>query len=267
MKTTPVPARRALHAGVLLCAAALAPHGGPPAQEAGPTPAQELKDIEQRLEEEKSGWLAAYRAAGSDAERAELRAGFPREFEAELTALAERAKTTDVAARAWLHVYRLGLMTDERASVQCAVERLVADHVESGETAALTLELVYGTPSWTVPLAEDALRRILAGSKDESVQAGALAQLALLVGQDEALGDEGLEEARALLDRVRAAFGERDFIGMSGNEFADGAAYELENLRVGMSVPDFELADQDGTRFRLSDYRGRVVLLDFWGFV
>ena len=118
-----------------------------------------------------------------------------------------------------------------------------------------------------MPLAEDALRRILAGSKDESVQAGALAQLALLVGQDEALGDEGLEEARALLDRVRAAFGERDFIGMSGNEFADGAAYELENLRVGMSVPDFELADQDGTRFRLSDYRGRVVLLDFWGFV
>ena len=262
MFTTSVlaPLRFVLHAGLLLSAAvALAP------QER--TPALELKEIEERLDEEKSAWLAAYRAAGGEEARAELRAAFPREFEAELTALAERAKATDVAARAWLHVYRLGLLTDERASVQRAVERLVGDHLSSGETAALTLELVYGTPPWTVPLAEEALRKILAGSKDESVQAGALAQLALLVGQDETLGDTGRKEADALLERVRAVFGESDFIGMSGNQFADGAAFEIEHLRVGMKAPDFAAADQQGERFELSDYRGRVVLLDFWGFV
>jgi peroxiredoxin len=32
-------------------------------------------------------------------------------------------------------------------------------------------------------------------------------------------------------------------------------------------APDFRLKDQDGIEFALSDYRGRVVLLDFWGFV
>ncbi len=54
---------------------------------------------------------------------------------------------------------------------------------------------------------------------------------------------------------------------MSGREFAAGARFEMGRLRVGMVAPDFEATDQHGERFKLSDYRGRVVLLDFWGFV
>jgi hypothetical protein len=34
---------------------------------------------------------------------------------------------------------------------------------------------------------------------------------------------------------------------------------------VGQPAPDTEGQDLDGTHFRLSDYRGKVVLLDFWG--
>ena len=33
---------------------------------------------------------------------------------------------------------------------------------------------------------------------------------------------------------------------------------------VGAAAPDIEAADMDGKRFKLSDYRGKVVLLDFW---
>ncbi|MFM7298716.1 MAG: peroxiredoxin family protein, partial [Planctomycetota bacterium] len=29
---------------------------------------------------------------------------------------------------------------------------------------------------------------------------------------------------------------------------------------------DFEATDTDGVKFKLSDYRGKVVMLDFWGF-
>jgi len=38
-----------------------------------------------------------------------------------------------------------------------------------------------------------------------------------------------------------------------------------ERLQVGMTVPDVIGEDMDGVGFKLSDYRGKVVVLDFWG--
>jgi cytochrome oxidase Cu insertion factor (SCO1/SenC/PrrC family) len=35
-------------------------------------------------------------------------------------------------------------------------------------------------------------------------------------------------------------------------------------IQVGDTAPDIEGTDADGRAFRLSDYRGKVVLLDFW---
>lgn len=34
---------------------------------------------------------------------------------------------------------------------------------------------------------------------------------------------------------------------------------------IGSVAPDIEGVDTDGVRFKLSDYRGKVVVLDFWG--
>ena len=34
---------------------------------------------------------------------------------------------------------------------------------------------------------------------------------------------------------------------------------------VGRMAPEIEGQDLDGVRFKLSDYRGKVVVLDFWG--
>jgi cytochrome oxidase Cu insertion factor (SCO1/SenC/PrrC family) len=40
--------------------------------------------------------------------------------------------------------------------------------------------------------------------------------------------------------------------------------FAFRHLLVGQQAPDVEGVDQDGRRFKLSDYRGKVVLLDFW---
>ncbi len=41
--------------------------------------------------------------------------------------------------------------------------------------------------------------------------------------------------------------------------------FELENLQVGCVAPDITGKDLDEIPFKLSDYRGKVVMLDFWG--
>ncbi len=46
---------------------------------------------------------------------------------------------------------------------------------------------------------------------------------------------------------------------------ARGPRFEKERLQVGMEAPDIIGVDLFGEQFKLSDYRGKVVLLDFWG--
>lgn len=47
---------------------------------------------------------------------------------------------------------------------------------------------------------------------------------------------------------------------------AAATIFEAEHLQVGCTAPEIEGTDTDGKPFRLSEYRGKVVLLDFWGF-
>lgn len=34
---------------------------------------------------------------------------------------------------------------------------------------------------------------------------------------------------------------------------------------IGKELPEIEGVDTDGNRFKISDYRGKVVMIDFWG--
>ncbi|MFY9344247.1 MAG: hypothetical protein WAT39_17275 [Planctomycetota bacterium] len=43
-------------------------------------------------------------------------------------------------------------------------------------------------------------------------------------------------------------------------------AFQQERLQIGMAAPDIVGEDIDGVPFKLSDYQGKVVVLDFWGF-
>jgi hypothetical protein len=47
-------------------------------------------------------------------------------------------------------------------------------------------------------------------------------------------------------------------------EQAKSELHEIRNLSVGCETQDIDGEDQDGKRFKLSDYRGKVVLLYFW---
>jgi hypothetical protein len=48
-------------------------------------------------------------------------------------------------------------------------------------------------------------------------------------------------------------------------ELAERELFALRHLQPGKPAPEIEGEDIDGVKFKLSDYRGKVVLLDFWG--
>jgi hypothetical protein len=78
--------------------------------------------------------------------------------------------------------------------------------------------------------------------------------------------DESAETLRLAADKygdVRIMWSEENFGGLVGDK-AKKELYELRHLSIGMKAPEIEIEDQDGKRFKLSDYQGKVVLLDFW---
>jgi thiol-disulfide isomerase/thioredoxin len=47
-------------------------------------------------------------------------------------------------------------------------------------------------------------------------------------------------------------------------DVAKAELYDLEHLSVGMTAPEIEGTDLEGRQIKLSDYRGKVVVLSFW---
>jgi hypothetical protein len=74
------------------------------------------------------------------------------------------------------------------------------------------------------------------------------------------------EEAEQFLTRAQKDYGDikAGYLG-SVARHAEGELFELLHLGKGMVVPDIEGEDLDAQKFKLSNYRGKVVLLDFWG--
>jgi hypothetical protein len=68
----------------------------------------------------------------------------------------------------------------------------------------------------------------------------------------------------ALFERAATEYADVKFRAGTVGETAKSELYEIRNLTVGKVAPDIKGKDQDGTQFKLSDYRGKVVMLYFW---
>jgi hypothetical protein len=222
---------------------------------------QKLKAIQQRLEQEEKDWRQVFQAAHTDQEREALVAEFPGpEFLPEFRALAREVPGSEVAAEAWITVYEIAGRAKDPSSAKEALERLVTDHLASDKLAMFVARLGYSSPS---PEILDALHTVAAQAPKREVQASATSSIAMLLAQDPARA----AEARATFVKLRDTFG--DLKSLNGSPYKEAAVaglFELDHLQVGMPVPDFEGRDQADQSFRLADYKGKVVLVDFWGF-
>jgi len=114
------------------------------------------------------------------------------------------------------------------------------------------------------------LESVIAKLEKGSLQQEARFRLALLVAED-------AERNLTLTDAERAA-GNQEAVALleelvkekSSNEarqkWVEDLLYKVTHLVVGCEAPEIEGVDHDGEKFRLSEYRGKVVLLPFWGY-
>ena len=80
--------------------------------------------------------------------------------------------------------------------------------------------------------------------------------------------DKAMKEVEAVFEQAAEKYGDVKLPGgETVAERAKAELFEIRHLSVGKEAPDIEGEDQDGKRFKLSDYRGKVVLLDFWSYV
>ena len=79
------------------------------------------------------------------------------------------------------------------------------------------------------------------------------------------LGQAGLAtRIESLFERAAKEYGDVKFRSGTVGETAKSELYDIRHLGVGKVAPNIVGKDQDGKQFKLSDYRGKVVLLYFW---
>src|SRR5262245_42244720 len=201
------------------------------------------------------------------------------------------ALTNVITQEYWLDNYstHAGWGKDSRQARAIAI--LLRDHVGSEKLGEACKRAQYGFRQDC----ETFLRTVLEKSPHRDVRgqaclrlalflSGRLNRLDLLAGQpDVARRYEGLygkdyldalrrqdrakaiAEVEAVLEQAAEKYGDVKLpFGGTVGENAKTELFAIRHLALGKEAPDIEGTDQDGVRFKLSDYRGKVVLLYFW---
>jgi len=148
----------------------------------------------------------------------------------------------------------------DQDATAAAVATLIEQHVDD-ERLLRIVEM----PSWafrTRPPEQGAeqLARIADGSSQDLVRAHALYYRSMMLRRLHRGDAEVAAQADAMV-----AEAEKLAPGSVLEMRIQGPRFEKERLQIGMTAPDIEGVDLDGVPFKLSDYRGKVVVLDFWG--
>ncbi len=203
-----------------------------------------------------SSWMTAYQAASGAEDSAkieELMLARPEaSFAPRFLAASKATADSDAKVDCLLWICSRAFQSPE---AKIALASILEDHLDSPKLVSVIQMVGYIDPE----NAATNFDRLVEGSSDAEVKAQALFNRAafLAKGQSDA---EILAKAKTDYEQVIQISSEDRLVTR-----AKGAIFELENLSIGMIAPDIEAADLDGVQFKLSDYRGKVVMLDFWG--
>jgi hypothetical protein len=254
------------------------------AEKSGEEPAQEPQTPEEKL----AAWQQEY------SEQMMKLQPRPMEFVDKFMGLAKENPKTPIAAKALVWVAMNGRGTPASAE---AAKQLLEDHPDSQEIGTVVQMLGMGMPD---PNNEALLQKVIETSPHDEVKAKATFSMANLLKQmidfkgrmdsdpqvaeamSRSLPKPSLEYLQAIgteanpLDKLNGRIEELyqkivdNYPDVKlGNrtlgKVAEGALFEMRYLSIGKIAPDIEGKDFDEVAFKLSDYRGKIVVLDFWG--
>jgi hypothetical protein len=155
---------------------------------------------------------------------------------------------------------RTGIYADRKVARKAA-QLIMKDHVASDRIGHL-LEMLADHDQ---QIGEEPLRAVLKKSPHHAMQAQACLSLALcLKGRANASPPKEAakltREAEELFERVVKKYADVK----EAAEQAGGELFEIRHLAIGKALPDIKGKDGDGKELKLSDYRGKVVVLAFW---
>jgi len=236
-----------------------------PAAKQEPAPEKKVfDDIVARMNAQRKAAYKAYEEAKDDEGRqAAIAKMSGAEFRPEFETFAEAHAGTDLAAQALLWVFRLA--EGDTQLMERTVQGLLENYMESPVLAELAGELRYAGYQIGAAPVQKALRELAEFSPHEKVRGQALFVLGCVL-VSEAKTDAEKAEGRKCLETVIAEYGEVAARSGTLGEEAQGWLFELDHLQIGMVAPDFEATDENGAKWKLSDYRGKVVVVDFWGY-
>jgi peroxiredoxin len=261
-------------------------------QDKSSTLPKQLESLKKEVKKSREDVESAYSNAKTDQERQGLRDKETKQIHAcarRALELAQNNPADPVAVDALLWIISGGLgYHGAGAEIEAAVDLLQKDYITSDKLRPVCeWAVVY----WNLSTKhEKLLRTAMLKNPNRGVQAQAsytlafiLRRQAILVNElrkpgkgiqlEENLNvdvakqlkasnpDDLIKEAELLFEQVVAKYSEEQLI----SEQAKAGLFELRNLVVGKTALDIEGQDIDGKPFKLSDYRGKVVLLTFSG--
>jgi hypothetical protein len=279
---------------VLACAvaafAAAQDSSSRPESRAESAPADKVAAIQKEYDDAMKAFSEAYKAAESDAAKQKIAAEYPK-AEKWFPRLLEIAKAKDPAAVKAL----LWILEQEAESKEGreALAILGRDYAAGEELVGACDALSYSVGRE----AEDFLRAAMKSSPHELVRARAAYTLAHVAKRSASLSRRMADpsdpedqkniakwyeahtsylasidaakydkEAEDLLVGVKEKHGSLEAAwGGTLGERAEADLYEIRNLAIGKAAPEIQGEDLFGKALKLSDFAGKVVVLDFWG--
>lgn len=185
-----------------------------------------------------------------------------RKYLPKFKALAQKSGKTKDGYEAWMMVKQVAESIGDGKSADAASDVIMAKFIDTPWIGTFVSTLPYSywglEQSAREKKISGMLLKIEKGAKDGETKAAAMYARAKVVSRD---GTGNAEEAAKIFRDLRAKYPKSQ-----SAKRAERDVFEMEHLSVGKLAPDFEAVDENGEKFKLSDYRGKVVVLDFWGF-